>query len=861
MLIVRRVFRKKQSNSDSNGEWISHAMKAAKITAEAAKMIPVAGPFIEGGANIFCVILESLKQMKDNKEAFRKLIQSLTIVLETLQQAISMVPQLQPSQDFKKICSNFKSLMDLLLKDHTQFVSTSQSRSMKNYLRSGQIKEMISKYQKDINALKEKLTMYCSVSTHLQVQLLVGVASTGTSQGRTLDEDIPEFKEFHEFKQGDINLQAEIEHTCKWSSRRAITEHPFKEHHGSTLINGNAHRTTVKVFEGEAAKEYLKTELHIMARLRHPNVAQVMGFCKSQYLSAIIFYEGVNNYGTLDLTWNTIEDLTTRYRMSREIQDGVRHIQAKLPSFLKSKNNGRWAILYFDINVDYTEPGKAQLGIYFGNDNRSLNPTVEPDMGPDHFTTSNYSSTDVIDKNGLNALHTQLESHVARNPAEKTALLQNFHSVIPVAYEFFPLDSDKTLLGGVYARYLPCPTCQRSSVAYHFTSSSKEVKLVAGFSSHDYNMDGWELSTASSKVRSNLKRSDKGIRLSFTESRTAEKMTLSQDCYAFNDRKRNTLLWNSWLAEICHFKSRFDAICPSSKCKLLALNLAYAIQWYIELEVENTPGTWPVNELYLFVNNALTSEDGNCQVPDIYWSECPQGTTRLTALELRPFGIHYLPKLICRVYTITFNFERYNIKLLQNFYKSCRLNPFSDDVARAAGPILPRHFNLDTKKRRRRSFTGYPRLHEYPKENTFSINNVIPDDEPDHYLGNYYDRQNRPLIFNSQLQIVLRLWESNCRLGILPSRYWTFLAAAEVLPKSLRWYDLRTTGHDFTYGEINIDARYAELPSRAREFWSMSVDLGISVKEYLRRWEDFVASEDADLNIWWMIFPESFEID
>ncbi|KIJ36886.1 hypothetical protein M422DRAFT_260752, partial [Sphaerobolus stellatus SS14] len=90
---------------------------------------------------------------------------------------------------------------------------------------------------------------------------------------------------------------------------------------------------------------------------------------------------------------------------------------------------------------------------------------------------------------------------------------------------------------------------------------------------------------------------------------------------------------------------------------------------------------------------------------------------------------------------------------------------------------------------------------------------------------------------------------------IRPSRYWTFLAAAEVLPESLRWYDLRTTGHEFTYGEVDINLRYAELPSRAREFWSMTVHLGISVDEYLRRWEDYLASKDAHPVLWWMIFP------
>ncbi|KIJ42306.1 hypothetical protein M422DRAFT_254717 [Sphaerobolus stellatus SS14] len=494
---------------------------------------------------------------------------------------------------------------------------------------------------------------------------------------------------------------------------------------------------------------------------------------------------------------------------------------------------------------------------------QSLNLTVEPDTGSDYFATSNYSSTDVIlDESCLQALQTQLESRVARSPAEMTSLLQSFHSVIPVFYESFSLDSDKVLLGGVYARYLPCPTCQRCSGPYHFTSLSKEVKLVAGFSSNYYNVNDWQLSIPSSEVWSSLKRSDKGIRLSFTESHATVKVTLSQYCYNVNDREKDRLLWNSFLAEICHFKSGFNAICPSSKCKLLDLNLAYAIQWDIELEVENSPGTWPVNELYLFVNNAIISEDGYCQIPDIYWSQCPQGTMRLTALELHPFGVHYLPKLTCEPYTITFNFERHSIELLQNFYESCRLDPFSDEVTHAAGHILPHHFNLDTKERRRRSFTGYPRLHEYAKENTFSINNMISDDKSlDHYLGNYYDRRNHPLIFNSQLQNVLGLRESNSHLGIRPSRYWIFLAAAEVLPESLHWYDLRTTGHKFVYGEVNISPRYTELPSRAREFWSMAVHLGISVDEYLGRWEDYLASEDADPNLWWMIFPESFGTD
>ncbi|KIJ25412.1 hypothetical protein M422DRAFT_273624 [Sphaerobolus stellatus SS14] len=265
--------------------------------------------------------------------------------------------------------------MDRLLKDHTQFVAASHSRPTKQYLRSGQIKGMISKYQKDANALEKKLTAYCLVSTHLQVQVLVGgVASTGASPGHAVDEDVSVFEDFHEFKRGDIKFQGEIKHNRIWSSRRAVRAHPFKEHHASALVYGTYHRTTVRVFEGEESKEHLKALLRYLGPLRHHNIAQIMGFCKSQLMPAVIFHEDlrpvkvINWYGLLDVTWNTIEDLTMRYRMSRDIQDGVRHIQAKLPSFLKTERN-QYKAADFNIDIGYTEPGKAQLGIYFGNDN------------------------------------------------------------------------------------------------------------------------------------------------------------------------------------------------------------------------------------------------------------------------------------------------------------------------------------------------------------------------------------------------------------------------------------------------------------------------------------------------------------
>ncbi|KIJ36885.1 hypothetical protein M422DRAFT_260751 [Sphaerobolus stellatus SS14] len=285
LTVVRNVLSRNKEcirslNSGGAEDWISHAMNIAKITAEAAKIIPLAGPFIEGGANVFYMVLESLKQSKDNKEDFMELTQNITKVLEILQKAVSQTQRAEHSDDFMKMCLEFKSLMKRLLKDHNQFITKSQSRPIMNYLRSGEIKRMISRYQKDINILRNDLAFYCTVSTHLQVQMfkIDGSSANVPLVPRTNDDHIPEFEAFHEFKPGDIHLQERIKYYIRTRSSR-VGVRPFKEHYASALVYGTPHRTTVRVFEGEDSKEVftfsavrgfsLKNMKHLKALLRY----------------------------------------------------------------------------------------------------------------------------------------------------------------------------------------------------------------------------------------------------------------------------------------------------------------------------------------------------------------------------------------------------------------------------------------------------------------------------------------------------------------------------------------------------------------------------------------------------------------
>ncbi|KIJ26253.1 hypothetical protein M422DRAFT_272693 [Sphaerobolus stellatus SS14] len=89
MLIIRKILTKKKQRIAplDSGAWILDAMNIAKIAASASKCVPMAGPFVEGGVNLFYSALEQLKQMRKNKEDFMGLSEAIAILLRTFSEA------------------------------------------------------------------------------------------------------------------------------------------------------------------------------------------------------------------------------------------------------------------------------------------------------------------------------------------------------------------------------------------------------------------------------------------------------------------------------------------------------------------------------------------------------------------------------------------------------------------------------------------------------------------------------------------------------------------------------------------------------------------------------------------------------
>ncbi|KIJ41689.1 hypothetical protein M422DRAFT_255304 [Sphaerobolus stellatus SS14] len=606
---------------------------------------------------------------------------------------------------------------------------------------------------------------------------------------------------FIELKQGHIHLEEEIKgHSTYYYS----VAPPFEEHHASTLFNGNSQRITVRKYKGEAAGELLRADLRILARLKHRDITQVMGFCKSQLFPSIIFYEdlqpiGLREYRSIDKSWDILEDIFTKHRMRHNIRAGIAHIRALVPTVFAYEYD---YISEESRYIAYTLKNTTRLGIYIGSDNRpklSILPSEMLDNSQrSEYLFLTYDQDNTLDETILQALHIQFKGCAARRSRFETAsLLKHFHNIIPMSFDHVAFDSsvDGYRLGGVYA----------------------QMQLVANFSleRHDFYSDNWTLPT-STEVN-NLKHSttSKGMRLSFTQSQWQKSETFNLSHYSRLNNDQRSQLYESFMAQLCHLKARLKHERPCFQCKLTNLRFVSWIHWNPEVRLGShtkAAVTWPVDEIFLFIDNPEISENGYIKRPNIYWSRCPEGSTRLTTLELHVFGVE-VPPLSCDCWGATFDSKFHNIKPLQEFYESYGLDPFSDDVGCAAGALLPRHLNLRNLKQKRR--------------HSFTVHKDIILDRDEFRDGRSHSYRPR------RAKNVRILQESSSHLGIRVPVLWKLLAAAEVLPESLRWYDLRTTGHEFEYGEVNMDPKYDELPSRCRDFMRKYQPEEESLKEML----------------------------
>ncbi|KIJ27136.1 hypothetical protein M422DRAFT_271748 [Sphaerobolus stellatus SS14] len=788
MLIVRKILTKKKQRTaplDSDA-WIFDAMNIAKTAVSASKLVPVAGPFIEGGATLFYNALEQLKQMRKNKEDFKGISEAIAILLRTFSEATAgRTSNSTYPEGFVRVCADFKSSMERLAKDISLLVINSEIKSLKTYLRANNIHETIAGYQTEIQRQRDNLM-----------------------------DSWPTLK--------DPRLTI-------MSSFATIS------------FNGKEHSTTTRSYEGEWGQERLKAELKLLARICHPNVTQVAAVCFSKSFPSIVYYGDLRPVDWIS-EWARIEDgpytisyLTGLYRQMRAQRGALVHIFDKLPSFFTKSPQDILDDPYYGFTVWDLWSWPSYSGMvraYIAGDGRpllSLAPSITNSSQQDMEEGFASYSDNYISENTLRQIECQEERILDPRKEVITSLLRALFNIIPYSthgwnfrVELRRAKLPLYLLGVLYCDHYVGNGWDRQPMG------EEPAGMLFPLESHHYEYDDWNILSdpehADWEARTHMTR---GIRLKFDMSYCPDSTgSFRIWCRQSLTQLKRLELLHASMAQLCHIKGiledSFLGKCDSHN--LQSLVLVTDLEWEVKVwKPVKRPNPPSVSELYLFIDDPVINQ-GHTEGPEVYWSKCPDGTARITTLELYALGIERAPVVWLELESVKLNLDL--VDMLRDFYQSCGLNPLSNEVSNLLELPLPQHVKLEPKQlKRRHSFSAY-------QQKLSRRDKILQANEINFELAHCFlcDGMTSllPLVSYYLLGEYQLLQELNQHLGTKVAKYWAFMAAPELLPELLKLYDLRTTGHDFEYGETGIDPVYGEIPSRCWNF----------LKGHRSRWYD-----------------------
>ncbi|KIJ41566.1 hypothetical protein M422DRAFT_255491 [Sphaerobolus stellatus SS14] len=432
-------------------------------------------------------------------------------------------------------------------------------------------------------------------------------------------------------------------------------------------------------------------------------------------------------------------------------------------------------------------------------------------------------SDNYISENTLRQIECQEERTLDPRKEVITSLLRVLFNIIPYSthYWHFRVEPRRAKLP-LYLGVLYCD--HHAGNGWDGTPMGEEpVGMLFLLESHHYEYDDWNTLSDPEhtewEARTHITR---GIRLKFDLSYCPDS-TGSFRIWCTQSLTRSEMfeLLHASMVQLCHIKGiledSFLGKCDSHNLQslLLVTDLEWEVKVWKPVKRPNPPS---VSELYLFIDDPVINQ-GHTKGPEVYWSKCPDGTTRITTLELYALGIERAPVVWLKLESLKLNLNL--VDMLRDFYQSCGLNPFSNEVSNLFELPLPQHVKLEPKQlKRRHSFSAY-------QQKLSRRDKILQANEIDF---DYFDLEDGGGM-SSLIPHVSRylpeeyefLQEFNRCLGTKVAKYWVFMAAPELLPESLKLYDLCTTGHDFEYGETGIDPVYGEIPSRCWNFLKGSV--------------------------------------
>ncbi|KAK0458051.1 uncharacterized protein EV420DRAFT_410829 [Desarmillaria tabescens] len=295
-------------SGDSNiGAWIQFA----KLTAAAGEMAPF--PYIKGVAGCIATILEVIELAGKNNKDIQDLAESIGTTIRIIKETVEAHGDTSATH-FRDVCVELQAYLESLISELNTTRRNLKSKSITRFLKTKKISGVIDGYKQQVNNIKADYLVLVTTDSRFAMSEMQDALSTVTSTVKSqahyirseirslgdiqkehaaqICEKLQDPKGYYkgqvrELFPGDIYIGKLV--SLSWPDSS-----PGYEDRYGTVENSNTAKI-IRVYQyspdnEEATLKQFDDDADTLIKMKHPNIPQVFGICRSPNFPVIVFH-------------------------------------------------------------------------------------------------------------------------------------------------------------------------------------------------------------------------------------------------------------------------------------------------------------------------------------------------------------------------------------------------------------------------------------------------------------------------------------------------------------------------------------------------------------------------------------------
>ncbi|PBL04479.1 hypothetical protein ARMGADRAFT_55291 [Armillaria gallica] len=310
-------------SGDSNiGAWIQFA----KLTVAAGEMAPF--PYIKGVAGCIATILEVIELAGKNNKDLRDLAESIGTTIRTIKETVEAHGDTSATR-FRDVCVDLQKYLESLMSELNTTGCKLKSKKIMRFLTTKKVSGVIDGYKQRVNDIKADYLVLVTTDSRLAMSEMQDALSTAITQaqshitstvksqahcirseilslGNIQREHVAEIHErlqdlngyykgqVRELFPGDIYVKNLVSPARPPRRRGSALWYPDRY----CTVEGSSTAKIIRVYQHstdseEAIFKQFNEAVDALINLKHPNIAQVFGICRSPNFRAIVFHGSI----------------------------------------------------------------------------------------------------------------------------------------------------------------------------------------------------------------------------------------------------------------------------------------------------------------------------------------------------------------------------------------------------------------------------------------------------------------------------------------------------------------------------------------------------------------------------------------